>query len=169
MSKFTLTHEINCDTETFWKIFFDKEFNEKLFREHLGFPKFDILECRETAESVYRKIYGMPKMDVPGPVAKLLGSSFSYTEEGTFDRKTGVWKWKMTASALADKLRNEGAVRVETAGEGKVRRIADITSEAKVFGVGGLIEGATEKNMRAGWDASAAYMNKWIANGKAPK
>ncbi|MEI8255272.1 MAG: DUF2505 domain-containing protein [Deltaproteobacteria bacterium] len=167
MSKYTLTHEIQCDAETFWKIFLDKDFNEKLFREHLGFPKFDIVEFRETDGSVFRKVAAMPKMEMPGAVAKLLGSSFSYTEEGSMDRKVGVWKWKMTPSAMPDKIHNEGTVRIEPAGAGKVRRIAEITSEVKIFGVGGLIESTTEKNMRAGWDASAAFMNKWIASGKA--
>ncbi len=29
MGKFTVTHEINCNAETFWKVFFEKEFNER--------------------------------------------------------------------------------------------------------------------------------------------
>jgi len=32
-----------------------------------------------------------------------------------------------------------------------------------VFGVGGLHESTTEKQMRDGWNASAAYMNTWLA------
>lgn len=169
MSRFTLVHEIQCDAETFWKIFFDKDFNETLFREHLRFSKFDVLEYRDSERSIFRKVSGTPKMDLPGPVAKLLGSRFSYTEEGTFDRASGVWNWKMALSALADKIHNQGSVRIEPVGPGKVRRIADITTEAKIFGIGGMIESAAEKNMRAGWDASAAFMNRWIADGKAPK
>lgn len=169
MAKFTLTHEINCDPETFWKIFFDKTFNETLFKEHLGFPKFDVLDYRENDREITRKVFGMPKMDVPGPVAKLLGSSFSYNEEGTLDRKSGLWKWKMIPSTMADKMRNEGTVRIEAAGPGKCRRIADIVIEAKVFGLGGIIEGAAEKNLRDGWNASAVFMNQWIASGKGPK
>ena len=57
--------------------------------------------------------------------------------------------------------------RVEPAGEGKCRRIADISMEAKVFGVGGMLESTTEKNMRQGYDASARFMNQWIRDGKA--
>jgi len=36
MGKFTTMHEINCNAETFWKTFFDKGFNEKLYQEALG-------------------------------------------------------------------------------------------------------------------------------------
>jgi hypothetical protein len=169
MGKFTITHEINCDVDTFWKLFFDKTFNEALFRESLQFPKYDVLDHRETDTEIVRKVHGMPKMDVPGPVAKLLGSSFSYTEEGRLDKKTHVWSWKMIPSSMADKMRNEGSMRVEAAGPGKCRRVAELLIEAKVFGLGGVIEGAAEKNLRDGWNKSATFMNQWLASGKGPK
>lgn len=164
MGKFTVTHEINCNVETFWKVFFDKDFNTKLYLEHLGFPEFKVLDQQETDNDLVRKVVGMPKMDVPGPVAKLLGSNFRYTEEGKFDKKSGVWRWKMIPSVQADKLRNEGTLRIEPIGDAKVRRIAEIVIEAKIFGVGGLIESSSEKQLRDGWDKSAVYMNQWLKN-----
>ncbi|UQA58131.1 DUF2505 domain-containing protein [Polyangium aurulentum] len=166
MGKFTVTHEINCDEETFWKIFFDKEFNEKLYKEKLGFPSFDILEQRDTDNGTFRKTAGEPKMTLPGPVAKLVGNNFRYTEEGQFDKAAKIWRWKMTPSAMADKIRNEGTMRIEKVGEGKVRRIADIVIEAKIFGVGGLVESSAEKQLREGWDESAVFMNRWIQDRK---
>ncbi len=162
MGKFTVTHEINCNVETFWKVFFDKDFNMKLYKEHLGFPEFTIVDQKETDTNIVRKVTGTPKMDVPGPVAKLLGSNFRYTEEGKFDRGTQIWTWKMIPSTQADKLRNEGTLRITAIGDSKVRRSADIVVEAKIFGVGGLIESSSEKQLRDGWDKSAVYMNQWI-------
>jgi hypothetical protein len=164
MGKFTVTHEINCNAETFWRVFFDKGFNESLYRSGLGFPEFNILDQRESDKDITRKVVGQPKMDVPGPVAKLLGSGFKYTEEGTFDKATKTWRWKMIPSTLADKMKNGGSMRVEPVGDNKVRRIAEIDIEAKIFGVGGLIESTAEKQLRAGWDESAVYMNKYLAN-----
>jgi hypothetical protein len=167
MGKFTLTHEIQCDPETFWRVFLDKDFNTELFRDALGFPKFDIVEQRENDREIIRKVSGTPKMDVPGPVAKVLGSSFSYVEEGRFDKSSKTWHWKMIPSTMADKMKTEGIIRVEPAGEGKCRRIADVTLEAKIFGIGGMMESAAEKNLRQGYDASATFMNKYIRDGKA--
>lgn len=164
MGKFTVSHEINCNEETFWKTFFDKDFNEKLYKEALGFPSYKTLEQNETDKQITRKVSGQPKMDVPGPVAKLIGSGFSYVEDGSFDKGSKVWRWKMIPSTLADKMRTEGTVRVEPVGSDKVRRISEITIEAKIFGVGGLMESTAEKQMRQGWDASAVFMNKYLAN-----
>ena len=166
MGKFTVTHEINCDADTFWKVFFDKGFNEKLYLEGLGFPEYKTLEQTETDTQITRKVHGQPKMDMPGPVAKLFGSGFAYTEEGSMDMASKVWRWKLTPSTMADKMRTEGTVRIEPIGDNKVRRIADISIEAKIFGVGGLIESSAEKQLREGWDRSAVFMNKYLAETK---
>ncbi|MBL9003217.1 MAG: DUF2505 domain-containing protein [Myxococcales bacterium] len=162
MGKFTVTHEIHCNAEKFWKLFFDKDFNTALFKNHLGFPEFNIVEQTENDTELVRRISGQPKMDMPGPIAKLLGSNFGYKEDGKLDKKTSVWRWKMTPSALADKLRNEGMMRIEPIGDSKIRRIAEITIEAKIFGVGGLLESTSEKQLRDGWDRSAQFMNDWL-------
>ncbi len=167
MGKFTVTNEINCNADTFWKLFLDKTFNEKLYKEVLGFPEYAITEQFETENEVVRRSAGQPKMELPGPVAKLLGSGFRYTEEGKLNKATKVWTFKLTPSTLADKIRNEGVVRLDAIGDSKVRRIAEITIEAKIFGVGGLLESTAEKQLRDGWEQSAVYMNKWIAEGKA--
>jgi hypothetical protein len=162
MGNFTVSHEINCNAETFWKLFFDKTFNERLYLDTLGFPEFKIVEQRETDTQILRKCAGMPKMNMPGPVAKLLGSNFRYTEDGSFDKATQRWRWKMTPSALADKLRQEGTMRIDPVGADKVRRTAELVNEAKIFGVGGLLESAAEKQLREGWQASADFMNKYL-------
>lgn len=164
MAKVTLTHEINCDAERFWNLFFDKEFNEKLYKDTLGFPEFEIVEHRDDDKERYRKVKGKPKMNVPGPVAKLFGDNFKYEDQGKLDKKSGVFTFKITPSTMAEKLKNEGSVRIEAAGAGKVKRVVELIIEAKVFGVGGLIESSTEKQMRQGWEDSAAFMNKWIAS-----
>ncbi|HEY4119513.1 MAG TPA: DUF2505 domain-containing protein [Byssovorax sp.] len=157
-----LAHEIACDVDTFWKIFFDKEFNTKLYRESLGFPEFDVLELTETDTEIRRKARGMPKMNVPGAIQKLFGSNFRYEETGVFDRAKKEYSWKFKPSALEGKLIQDGTVRAEPHGEGKVRRVVKILLEAKVFGVGGLIESTAEKQVRDGWDNSARFMNEWL-------
>lgn len=167
MKSFTLSHEIHCDSETFWKTFFDKSFNDDMFKKGLGFPHYETVEQRDTDKEIVRRVKVTPKMDAPGPVAKALGSSFSYTEDGTFDKASKVFSWKTTPSSLADKVKTEGTVRVEPAGEGKVRRVCEFHYEAKVFGIGGLLESSLEKNLRGGWDKSAEFMNRWLKEKKA--
>ncbi len=167
MATFTLTHEINCDEDTFWQLFLDKEFNEKLYKDGLGFPEYRVDEQVETDTEVRRTTSGRPKLaNMPGPIVKLLGDSFGYKEVGSMDKKTKHWKYKLTPTTLADKLRQEGSVKAQPLGDGKVKRVVELTIEAKVFGIGGLLESTTEKQLRDGWDKSALFMNKWIAEHK---
>ncbi len=162
MKKWTLRHEINCSAEQFWPVFFDKSFNEAMFLEGLGFPEYEIVEQTETDGAVRRIVRGRPKMNLPKPVMKLLGDSFGYTEHGSFEPKSEVWTFKMTSSTLAGKLRNEGTTRVEAVDDSKCIRVAELICEAKVFGVGGLLESTSESEMTKGWDYSAKFMNRWL-------
>jgi hypothetical protein len=162
MKRATLTHEIQCSADDFWKVFFDREFVVTLFKDALKFSDFEILEQKESDAEILRRVRGRPRMNMPGPVQKVLGDRFGYEEEGRFDRKSKVWTWRMKPNALGDKLRHTGSLRVEAIDAGRCRRIAELELEAKVFGVGGLIESSAEKDMKEGWDQSASFMNRWI-------
>jgi hypothetical protein len=164
MKSFTLTHEIATDVEGFWKVFFDKDYMVALYTRGLAFPAYELLKLEESDKAIVRAIKVTPKLDLPGPIAKLLGSGFAYTEEGTFDRAAKVWKWR---NVPADKVKSEGTLRVEPAGDGRVRRVGSFDIEGKMFGLGGVLESTLEKNLRTGWDKSAAFMNEWLA-GKRP-
>ncbi len=161
MATFTMTHDIDVDVDTFWKIFFDDEFNQTLFLKELQFPKWKLLEHKETDDTIVRQVEGVPKMDAPGPVAKALGSSFGYLEEGIFDKKNRTFRFKMKTTTMTEKLRNEGTVRVEPLGDKRCRRVVEIVAEAKVFGIGGVIESSLEKSFRTGWGRSAEFITTW--------
>lgn len=158
MRKVTRRHTIPCDVDTFWKVFFDKAFNEELHIKELGFSKFEIISQTETA----RRLRGVPKLNMPKPVAALIGDGFAYEEEGSFDRAKSVFRWKMIPSTMRDKVKNEGSVTVEPAGEGACVRIDEMMMEAKVFGLGGMIEGSAETEAIASWDKNAVFMTKWL-------
>lgn len=161
MATFTMTHELDCSEARFWKLFFDREFSEKLFAD-LGFPKWEIVEQREEEKEIVRIVKAVPKLDAPAPVAKALGPGFGYTEEGRFDRASKTFKFVIKPSALADKLRNEGTVRCEPVSENKCRRVVDVVAEAKIFGIGGMLEKVTEKSFRDGWGKGAEFINRWV-------
>ena len=160
MGKFTMTHDIACSEDVFWKLFWDTEMNTALFK-HLQFPSWELLGIEETDTKKIRRVKAIPKMDAPGPVAKLLGSSFGYTEVGTWDKATKVFSFVITPTSLADKMKNEGTIKVEALGPDKCRRVVSILAEAKIFGIGGMVESSLEKSYRTGWGESADFIGKW--------
>ena len=158
MRKTTATNIIDCDVDTFWKMFFDEAYNRAFYMDELGFTKFEILSSSDNA----RVIRAVPKLDMPKPVMKLLGSSFGYEEHGTLDRDKNLWSWKMVPNTMADKLKTEGTIKIEAAGEGKCRRTDTCTLEAKIFGVGGLVESSTEKEVRSAWSKETVFLTRWL-------
>jgi hypothetical protein len=163
MKQIHLAHEINCSPEEFWKLFFDPAFNEALLRDVMKVSEFQVTKFEDGEREILRTTTGKPQVNLPGPIKKIIGDGFSYTEEGRFEKGAKRWHFKIKISSFGDKARNEGTMHVEPAGEGKVRRVCDATVEAKIFGVGGMIESGMEKQMQDGWTAGAAFMNKWIA------
>lgn len=157
-------HLIHCDEDTFWELFFSPEINEQIYRDVLEFPSFEVLEDREDERTRVRKASGQPRVHaLPAAIQSMLGPSFRYIEDSVFDKATRRWSFTMAPSLMSDRLRNAGTLRVEPSGPGQVTRVACATIEAKIFGLGRALEGIMEKEMRAGWDDSAAFLNRWIA------
>lgn len=159
MRKASSSTTFDCDVETFWKTFLSEEYNRKFYIDELGFRAFEILSQSDTA----RRLRIVPKLDMPKPVMKILGDSFGYEEEGRLDVDKNEWHWKMIPNTMREKLKTEGLVRVEPAGEGKCRRTDEVSMEAKIFGIGGLIESSTEKEIRSAWAKEAAFFKRYIA------
>lgn len=165
MAKFTTIHEINCTQDKFWGIFFDKSAVEKTYLAVLGYLEFHLTDQKETDQAIIRQLNIRPKMNMPGPLIKLLGQGYNYIEESTFDKTTKVFSWKWRPSTLADKLRVEGTIRTELMGDNKVKQISEVFIEAKIFGIGSMMETSFEKQIRDENDAKAANLNKSIAAG----
>lgn len=168
MKQIHLSHEIHCSPAAFWKLYFDPVFTAAVVREAIKVDDFKILKFEENEREIVRVTSGRPRLNAPAMIQKAIGDNFSYTESGRFDRQTQIWHWKITLSTFTDKTRNEGTMRVESIGQDRIRRIGDATVEAKIFGMGGMMESGMEKQMQEGWAAGAEFTNRWIADGKAP-
>lgn len=163
MTTLNMIHDVDCSPEEFWQGFLDADFNRQLYLETLGFTQYNVVEQKEEGDKVKRTVEAKPRLNMPGPVAKLLGNSFGFREIGTIDRAKNTYEWHWVTSVLSDKLSVRGTMRVEPAGEKRSKRIVNITIEAKIFGVGGMVESSAEKDMRAGWEASASFTNRYAA------
>ena len=162
--KVTISHEFNTDAETFWtKLFFDPEYNRSLYIGALKFLEYEVLENTDRGSQIFRRVRATPKQDAPAVVQKLVGGRFSYVEEGTFDKASNRYKLRVMPGALGDKLRSEGELRIESLGAKKVKRVAELSIEVKIFGVGGVVEGFISKSLQDSYAQAAVFTNQWIA------
>jgi uncharacterized protein DUF2505 len=171
MRTVTESFVLPCDCDTFWNTFLDERYVRALFMEELKFKELDILLLTDSA----RKIRAVPSMKLPAVLEKLVGDSFAYEEHGTLDRAKSEWTWRMQQPESTDPKKKgkkeivstRGVIRVAPAGDGKCRRTDEMQIEAKMFGVGGIIESTVEKEVRSVWTKELAFLTQWLAKPRA--
>jgi hypothetical protein len=165
MADVRIEHVFNCSADTFWeKIFLDEEFNRRLFTQILGFPVWKEVKREETGDEIRRVVEVVPKLgDLPGPIKKLIGEGVGYREEGVYDRKTRRYKLNIIPNKLTDKLTVKGEIFTEPAGDNKIKRVYTANVEARVFGVGGMLEKRLVADMENGYAEGAKFTNQYIA------
>lgn len=163
MLEIQLHHGFDCSVERFWALFFDADWTRELILGGLGFATCDIDPMAERGDLRTRSMRVTPKLDLPGPVAKFLGPKLGYTENGRYNTKTQEWSYDLILSVFSDRIRMGGTVTVAANGADRCTRNSKLWCEVKIFGIGGLVERAAEKNMRDGWEKAAVWMRTWMA------
>lgn len=163
MIEFTLRHPLDCTPQRHWELFFDPEWTRTLILDGLGFSTCVVHPVRQENGKRHRDMDVTPKLDVPAAVAKLLGPKLGYTERATYDEAQQTWTYKHLLNVLTEKILMGGEVTIEPLGDDRCTRVAKMSVEVKIFGVSGLVEKAAEKNMRDGWERSAQWINRWLA------
>jgi Protein of unknown function (DUF2505) len=164
MPEVTLRHEFDCDEQTYWdRTTFDPVFNERLYRDVLKFPGYELLSLVDDENAKTRRVRIDPPLgNLPAAVKKAVGDRFSYVEEGRFDKKTGRYEFKIAPSAMRDKAKTFGELWCEKLGDKRVARIAHVTVEVKVFMVGGLVEEKILGDVRHSYEAAARFTREYL-------
>jgi hypothetical protein len=168
MADTRIEHIYNCSEDTFWnQIFFDEEYNRRLFKEALEFPVYEQTEFKETDSEVRRSIKVVPKLGpMPGPLKAVIGEGIGYVENGVLDKKTRRYTIDITPNKLADKVTIKGKLYTEPKGDGKCNRVFECTVTAKIFGVGGMLEKRVIADMQESYSRGAKFTNEYIAEKK---
>lgn len=164
MIEFQLHHGFECSVDRFWALYFDADWTRELILGGLGFATCDIDPFVENGGFRSRTMRVTPKLDLPAPVAKFLGPRLGYTEHGRFEVATQTWSYDLILSVFSDRIRMGGSMTMAPDGPDRCKRVSKLHCEVKVFGLGGLIERAAEKNMRDGWEKATAWTRQWLAD-----
>jgi hypothetical protein len=163
-TKFTLRNILETDKDSYWaKVFFDPEYNRRLYLDALGFKGFDLLDLTGEHGGVRtRKIRVEPKTEAPAVVTKLIGGDITYVEDGRFEPTTGIWEFRTTPSKMSDKIKIRGKFWVEPRGDKKIERVCETEIEVGIFGVGGAVESFIEKTTRESYAKTERFTNAFI-------
>jgi hypothetical protein len=164
MASVTFRHELSCDAETYFeKCVFSEEFNKRLHVDVLKFPGFKLLDQKTEGDVWTRRAQiDPPTTGVPGPLKKVIGEKLSYVEEGSYDRKTKIYKFKVISSTMPDKTKISGELRCEPNDAKPCTLISHIDVEVKVFMVGSLAEDKIMGDMTKAYDAGGKFVSEFV-------
>lgn len=169
MKERRIEHVYDCSAEVFWtKIFLDDEYNRKLFLDALHYTDWKVLRSEERGHEVHRVIECTPALpsDLPGALKRLLGDGLGYEEHGVLDREKQRYRVDVKPRSLASKMTITGELSTEPLGPHSCRRIYVPKVEARVLGVGGMIEQRLLDDIEKSYNKSAQFTNRWIAEHK---
>jgi len=136
----------NITLDAFAEVYFSEDVNAKAatalkLKERTLVDKID-----NDDGTVTRRVKMAPAVDLPKAVHKLIGGApIEYFEVSTYDPKTHKSKY-VVESAADEVLQVQGVISFIADGTG-VRRRIDGTVDAKVFGLGGIIEKFIDKEV----------------------
>jgi hypothetical protein len=166
--EFVIQHSHAVSQDTFWNhIFFREDYNQRVYVQTLKFHRAEVLsQSTDSATgAITRTMLLEPRADAPAVIQKLIGSSFHYIDEGTYDPSKHTWTYRARPSKLADKIIVEGTVSTSPAqgDPNAVVRTAHCRVKANVFGVGGIIEKFLEQSTRDSYEKIARVTDAYIA------
>ena len=165
MAEISVEHVFKCSADTFWtKVFFDDEYNRRLFQEILKFPIWRVIKTEERGDEVLRTIQASPPVgDLPGPLKAVVGDNAGYEERGVFNKKTQRYKVQVVPNRMSDKISVVVEMWTEPLGDSQCKRYARATATAKIFGVGGLLEKKLLSDLERSYEKSAAFTNTFVS------
>lgn len=163
--KYRIVHTINTDADTFWnRIFFEDDFNQALFRDHLKFRVSKVMRFDKDSDgTIHRTLECEPNVELPAVARKVIGDAARYVEHGTYDPSTRRYVAEVVPASAADKIKSHVELWVEARGEKQCERMVDVTNDVKIFGIGGVLEKFIEQQTRKTYDEAAEFTNRWIA------
>lgn len=158
--KLHVRHTFPCDPETFWKMYWDDEFDAMLQRGNT--VQRELLEQRDEGGVVVRRVRFTPQRDLPAPAAKLLGSSkLVYEQESRFDPARSEMAWRVIPTILPGKLDARGTFVVRPI-EGGCEQVVDGDIKVDVRFIGGQIEKAVVAEVEQSYQRTAEVAREWL-------
>lgn len=149
--------------DRFWDdLFFDETFTAGLYRDGLGFDGYDLIsETIDPNGNRQRTIKVFPRLDMPGPVKRLLGNRFYYLETGRYDAARKRWVADMSIPKVGTRLSLRTTMWLESRGDEESDRYAEIEVNVKVFGLKKIFERFAEKSLREGYVNATRFTNEY--------
>lgn len=153
-----------CTPDTFWhRVFFDPEYNRRLFLERLRFERWEQISHTPTADGFRRVVEVVPRLgEVPAAIKALLKDGAGYREEGEFIASKSLYCLNAIPHVRPDRIHISGEMLVEPLGPGQCKRTYTGVVKVDLFGVGGLLEQRLLDDVDKGYSRAGEVTERFI-------
>ena len=95
MRRVTANVVLPCTPESFWRVFLDPAYTRAFYVDELACKELTVLELTEGS----RRLRIVPRTNLPGVLARLVGERFAYEERGRLDPVRNEWAYQMVQPA----------------------------------------------------------------------
>lgn len=160
--KFRAAHVIaNISLTDYETLYFDETFSQALCQSVQ--LRRQLISRQLDGRQLHRAVVVGPERQIPGPVAKALGTErIEYTEHIDYSLGSFEGRWQTVSSVLTDKVQSAGTFRFEAKGP-DVLRIVEGTVQVQLFGFGTLIERFIAADVEKSYAQAAVFTNRYLA------
>ncbi|MBN2798356.1 MAG: DUF2505 domain-containing protein [Deltaproteobacteria bacterium] len=162
MRPIEIHHVLPCDTTTFWRSFWDTDYDARL-QDKARYTR-EVLDDVTVGGIRSWRARVIPERTLPGVVQKLLGTDrLIYVQSNRLDQAANRLDWDVVPAVMSDKVTCRGTLQLRDLGDGRCERTVRGSITVSVFGVGGSIERAIADNIVSSYDATAQALEEWLA------
>lgn len=163
--RFEIGGQYHMSVDQFWEdVFFDADFNDYLHLTGLKFRGYEILDADEQPDGRRSRVLrAQPNVPIPMALQRLLGRGITYIENGRFDPIARSWETDVQIPGLENKLSIRSVMRFEDTGPNRCVRSVVFNIEARIFGVGRLLEKFAESALKDNYEQARLATNTWYA------
>lgn len=162
--QFTIGGFYAVSAAVFWeRVFFNEGYTQALMVNGLGHKSAQVISL-ETASNgvVRRRMKVQPKLNIPGPIKRLLGDGFHYIEEGTYDPRRPAFISKITLPSAPKIIEINSTLSFADRKSGGADRQVRLAVKSSKFGLARLIETTSKGILTQQYNEAEAFTQIWL-------
>jgi hypothetical protein len=162
MTEFSIAHEFDTDTATFWSVFLNGQFLDEWYRAG-GLARTE-LGREDSADKLVVTARFVAERQPPAIIRSVLGNKqFGYIETATFIKNASRLEQSLQALVMAERIRFSGVITAEPIGARRVRQLYTGSVNIDMPLVGKKIERSTVEEMERTHAEAANVTRAWLA------
>ena len=158
--KLHVRHTFPCSMPTFWKMFWDEDF-DRMLMEAAGVSRTTVWDRTEGDRRLWRMRF-VPNQELPALVAKAVGTKkLVYEQDNNLHEASGVMDWEVFPAVVPDKVTSKGVMRVTESSRG-VERLVEGQIDVRIPLVGSRIEKAIHKSVMSSYERTFEVSLDWL-------